>query len=567
MIFSTIVAGIFLVRLFYLQIIEHNKYVSMADAEQVKSLVIPATRGEIYALDGTTPVKMVLNQTVYTVFVDPLEVKNADNVVSELKKVAGGNLVQDDIESLVKAKPRQYVVVARGLSRQQAEMLKNDQLAGVGFQKMTERVYPEGSLASQVLGFVNAEGKGQYGVEEKLNDQLSGTDGLLRSVTDVANVPLTIGNDYVNKPAVNGQNIVLTIDRNIQSQSEQALADGVKRIGASKGSVIVMDPQTGKVLAMANVPTYDPSKFQNVTDASAFSNATVSAPYEPASVMKSYSMAIGLDKGAIDLNSTFNNTNSISIDGVPTRNAENWPTGPTSMQKIMDWSLNTGTTTVFQRLGQDTSTIDKTARTTVYDYLYNRFHLGQTTGIQLAGEAPGLIISPTEVEGNAVRYGDMSYGQGMDLTMVGVAAGFSSLVNGGNYYKPTVVAGNVDVNGNYHQAAQQAALNQPIKASTSKDMRTLLATARQHVFPGHDTAGYEVGGKTGTAQTIVDGKYVSNQTTASYIGYGGDSQARYVIMVQVSGPGQNLQGNIDAEPIFKDISNWMINYMELRPNS
>lgn len=555
--------AVFVVRLFYLQIIKHNDYVAQAAAEQIKPLTIPAKRGLIYAMDGSSPVPLVINQTVYTMFADPSTVTDESKVLSVIRQVAGGNL-RSNPEDLLNRKDSRYQILGTKLTRQQAEMIKSKNLTGIGFQEESQRVYPESSLAAQTLGFVNAEGKGQYGIEEALNDQLTGHDGLLKSVTDVSGVPLTIGDKNINKPAQNGQNIALTIDRNIQAYTEKALAKGLQNSHAPDGSVIVMDPQSGKVLAMANLPTFDPSQYTKVQDAAAFNNAVVSVPYEPGSDIKTFTVATGLDKGAIQPDSTYHNTDKIQVEDRTIENATKGQTGNITMQTALNYSLNTGMVTIAERLGDGTNINDQ-ARGTMYDYFHNKFGFGQDTGIEVAGEQPGIIIPPTNQEGNAVRYSNMSFGQGMDLTMIQVASAFGSLVNGGTYYSPTVIEGTVDADGTLTPATPKAPKTGIISADTANKIHTMIHTARAAFYAKQDKPGYDIGGKTGTSQTLENGKYVDNQTVATYLGYGGDTSAKYVIMVQASGPGLNLQGNKDALPIFTDISNWLIDYLKLQP--
>lgn len=559
-----VIMAVFIVRLFYLQIIEHDKYVALANNEQLKRLTIPATRGEIYAMDDGTPVKLVLNETVYTVFADPHVTTNDGKIIDTIRRVAGGN-AQPNLDQLLKDKTSRYQILAKGVSLQQAEMIKKESLSGVGFQAQSQRVYPEGQLASQVLGFVNTDGVGQYGVEQALNDQLKGKDGLLQSVTDVNDVPLTIGNKNINKPAVNGSNIVLSIDRNVQSYTEQALVAGLKRTGATNGSAIVMDPQTGRVLAMANLPSYDPTNYGNVQDPSEFLNDTISVPYEAGSVIKSLTVATGIDKGVITPTSTYNNTGTIRVDDITIQNASLTEVlGTQTMQTALTWSLNTGMVTVAERLG-DGSNITKQARQTIYQYFHDKFGFGQLTGIELSGESPGDIISPDDEQGNAVRYSNMVFGQGMDVTMLQAASAFGSVIDGGIYRDPSVIAGTVRDDGTFVPNSPRPT-RQVIQKSTSDQVRQMLLKDR-HDNGGADISGYSVGGKTGTSQALINGSYSFNQTTGSYLGFGGDDTPRYVIMVQVSGKNMALGGAKDAGPIFTDISNWMLGYLRLAPKA
>jgi len=554
--------AIFVVRLFYLQIIKHDDYVAQSNAEQIKPLTIPAQRGLIYAMDGDSPVPLVINQTVYTMFADPTTVTDTSKVLDTIRKVAGGNL-RPNPEKLLAIKDSRYQVLATGLTHDQAQMIKDQNLTGIGFQQESQRVYPEGSLAAQTLGFVNDAGVGQYGVEQGMNTQLSGHDGLLKSVTDVSGVPLTIGNQNIDKPAQNGENIALTIDRNVQAYVEKALAAGLARSKAPDGSAIVMDPQTGHILAMANLPSYDPSNYGAAASDSAFQNAVISTPYEAGSVVKSLTISMGINQGVITPSSTYYNKGSIVVDGTTIQNASTTESlGTTTMQTALTDSLNTGMVTIAERLG-DGSNITQSARNTIYDYFHDRFGFGQPTGIEAAGESPGIIIAPNTVQGNAVRYSNMVFGQGMDITMLQMASAFSSIINGGVYHDPTLVEGTVDSNGNLKPATAKPS-HQVVSAATSAQIKNMLQVDRKG-NGAKDPAGYDVGGKTGTSQALINGQYSFTQTTGTYIGFGGTSAAKYVIMIQVSGPGLNLQGAADASPIFGDISNWMLKYLQLPP--
>ncbi|MFZ2125595.1 MAG: penicillin-binding protein 2 [Candidatus Saccharimonadales bacterium] len=557
------IMAVFVVRLFYLQIIQHGYYVDIAKSEHQRRLDIPAKRGLIYALDGQTPVPLVMNQQIYTVFADPSITDEDEKIIEVIKRVAGGN-ARDNLQALLNKKESRYQILATKITRIQADMIKKESLSGIGFKEESQRVYPEGSLAAQTLGFVNADGVGQYGIESKLNDELIGTDGILQSVTDVNDIPLTIGNDNIDVAPVNGKNVVLTIDRNVQSYAEQALAAGLKRTGATRGSAIVMDPQTGKIMAMTNLPSYSPAKLNQVKDVAVFNNGVVSTPYEPGSDVKTFTMATGIDKGVVSASDTYNNTDYIQVDDRTITNATLGHTGKITFQYALNWSLNTGFVTVAQRLG-DGKEITMGARNTMYDYFYNRFRLGQLTGVEVSGEATGTVISPSSPDGNAVRYSNMAFGQGLDVTMVQVASAFCSIANGGKYYQPTVLAGQIDGAGNYVENKTSTPSN-PITKSTADQVREMAHTARNTFFTSVDKPGYYIGGKTGTSQVVKDGEYASDETVATYLGFGGSAKtSRYVIMVQVSGDHKELQGARDALPIFTDISNWMLDYLKIQP--
>lgn len=563
--FLMVAVFLFLAQLFYLQVVRHGHYVAQANAEQLKSLQIPAKRGEIYAMSHDQVVPLVMNQVVYTVFADPKTVERPDEIVKAVKEVAGGS-ARPNLAELVRMPDSRYQILAKKITRRQAEALKKRDLKGLGFQEESQRVYAEGNLAAQVVGFVNSDNVGNYGIEGALNDRLSGKDGMLRTVTDVRDVPLTIGSQNIMTPPEDGENLVLTLDRQVQNHTEQALKKGLEKAGATEGSALVMNPKNGQVLAMANYPSYSPANFGNAKSASLFNNAIISDPYEPASVIKTFTMATGIDEGVINPQSTYINNDSTRVADITVVNALRGLTGTRTMQEVLDYSLNTGTVTVARRLG-DGQNINRQARDTMYDYFYNRFGLGQLTGVELANESAGLLVSPKEEQGNEVRYSNMTFGQGLDVTMLQVATGFSAVINGGTYYPPSILAGTIQ-DGQFVSANRKAETHRAIKASTSKDVRRMLMNARRSVswMKDADKKGYMIGGKTGTAETLKNGRYVKSETVGTYLGFGGQKDdPDYVIMVRVAAPNRNLEGGIHASPIFADISNWMLDYLRIPP--
>lgn len=558
------IGAIFVLRLFYLQVIQHDHYVALAAQEQLSKEVLNAQRGEIYALNGANPVKLVMNEKVYTVFVEPPNVADPKKVAEVMKRIAGGNVVRN-FEQRLENKESMYQIIATRVTLVQAEKIKEEELDGVGFQAVSQRVYPEGRLASQLLGFVNADGKGNYGVEGYLNEQLAGKNGRLQTVTDVRKIPLTIGDQNIREPAENGKNIVLSVDRNIQSKIEELSKSYAEKFDADNISVLVMNPNNGEVMGMANYPDYDPGKYYEVQDVALFNNHAISDPYEPGSDMKTFTMATAIDKGVANANDTFVNTDTIKVEDRTIGNAQKGITGTISFQTAMNWSLNTGFVTLGMRLGNG-SQITSEARDTMYEYFHNRLMLGQVTGVELAGESKGILIPPTNVDGNAVRYSNMTFGQGLDATMIQVSAGFSAIINGGNYYRPTVLAGEM-VDGVYKPNANPEPFKGAVvKSTTSDQVRDMIVKTRQFTSPGRDKAGYSVGGKTGTSQVIKNGVYADDETVGTYLGFGGSAERpEYVIMVSVSGDGKEFSGALHPAPIFTELSNWLIDYLKLQP--
>lgn len=565
-----LIMGIFVMRLFYLQVLQHDYYVSEANKIHVQPFIIQPQRGELYAYDGDELVPLVLNERVYTVFADPSEIKNASNTHNSLERIIGGELVKDS-ESLLKDESGKirYQVIARNISRTQAEKIEKEQMRGIGLQQTNRRLYPEGPLAAQTLGYLDAEGNGQYGLEGSLDTRLAGKEGLLETVTDVSKIPLTIGSGDINKPAVDGDDLVLTIDRSIQLQAEAVLKAGLDRAKATKGSVVVVNPNTGAVMAMANYPTYDPSQYNKVEDYGVFQNGIVSVPYENGSVIKALTMGAGIDSGAVTQNSTFNDaTGCTQVEDRRICNVEEDPkSANATMLDTLKYSLNTGVVHIAKQMGG--GEINRSARDTLYKYFHEQYRFGQLTGIEQIGESTGIIIAPDQQEGNNVRYANMVFGQGMDQTMIQTVAAFSAEINGGTYYQPRLVAGVKSVNGTVTKKEPVVVKEGVISPQASQQARDLIWQGRKTGFFGKfDRDGYMIGGKTGTSQVIDQktGKYSDTDSIGSYLGFGGVDAPEYVIMVKVDDAKiGGYQGTTAAGPIFNDLNNWMLDYLKLQP--
>jgi cell division protein FtsI/penicillin-binding protein 2 len=301
--------ALFVVRLFYVQVIRYEHYKNSALSDQLKQYQIPATRGIILAQTGSDTgsasdtVPIVLNQKLYLVYADPLYIKNPAKVATNLAQILGGSAssYKQTLDAALNIKGNRYAVLAKkvdGAQNTQILALKNP---GLGTVAQDYRTYPQGDLAAQLLGFVNDAGDGSYGIEQAEDSELKGTSGELKAITDVHGVPLAASSGNISKPAVDGKNVVLTIDLPMQQRLEQILAAGVTSSHAVSGSAVIIDPNTGAVKAMANVPSYDPSKYYDVTDPSLFNNAAVNDPIEIGSTMKVLTTAAALDQGVIKL--------------------------------------------------------------------------------------------------------------------------------------------------------------------------------------------------------------------------------------------------------------------------
>ena len=561
------VMAVIVVRLFFIQILQHDYWLERAAAQQTLQNVLKAERGEIYMMDGEEPVVVAMNETVYTVIVDPM-LTDKDEAIAVIEPLINDTRVADWDDVFANQRLR-YYVVARNVSRSVAEQVAAADVTGVWLQANTKRVYPEGELAATLLGFVNADGIGQYGVEGALNEQLTGVDGLLRTVKDVNNVALSIGDDKIKEPAQDGEDVVLTIDRNLQYYTEKILAEKMDALGFANMSAVILNPNNGEILAMANLPGYDPGNYGNVESADVYINHVVEDPYEAASVCKTFTFATGIEYGVMSAESTFVNENVTYVDNWPIRNSTQYDSllGSISMQTALNWSLNTGSTQVLRWLGGNETEINQLGRERLYEYYSNHFGLGKETGVELY-EALGYVTPPAE-NGMGINstYANMTFGQNMQVTMLQVAAAFASVVNGGDYYTPTVVKGKL-VNGELVANETKPAVRQTVSQSTSAAMREMLYNTRNSWRTnGTDRAGFFVGGKTGTAQVIKNGEYSFDETVATYVGFGGtDGELpAYVIMIRVWEEGKKAGGDTAALPVFNALSRVVQDYLRIRP--
>lgn len=557
------IVGVIAVRLFQVQILEKGKWVAKAEAQHTLENKIPAKRGEIYMMDGSEAVAVVMNEKVYTVIVDPFTADEAE-LQKELFVEEYKSYLTAEIAEVFKDRTRRYFVVAKNVPREKAVKLREKGLAGIYMQENTKRVYPEGTMAARLLGFVNADGEGQYGVEGSLNEELKGKDGMLKTVADVNNVALSIGDRNVKVPAEDGKNVVLTVDRNIQTRVEQILQSKLNEYGKDHGSVVVMNPRNGEVLAMVDLPGYDPANYGDVEDASVYVNGSVMDPYAPASVCKAFTFAAGIEEGVMNAQSTYYNTDTIYVDGWPISNASSMGDGILTMQTALNYSLNVGSTQVLRWLGGEQN-INEKGRKILYDYYVNHFGLGKATGIELF-ESEGLVNDPVEGDGRDSLYANMTFGYGLLATMMQVASGYSALVNGGEYYAPTIVKGYME-NGKLVEKEKSGPAWRAISEDTSRQMREMLwGTRSWWRTTGDDAPGYFIGGKTGTAEVLRDGAY-SSETVATYAGFGGATGElpRYLVMLRLWKDGTVASGQGEALPIFTEISKYLIDYLKIKP--
>jgi cell division protein FtsI/penicillin-binding protein 2 len=568
-----IIFGIFTLRVFYLQVIRYDYYKKAALSDQLKQYSIPAGRGIISAHIGGGTVPIVLNQRLYTLYADPTIVKQPQQVAVKLQPIIGGNV--NDITQLLKISGTRYVVLKAKLSNAQSNEILNYKLPGVGTEEQDYRTYPQGDLASQLLGFVNSSGQGEYGIEQALNTQLAGTPGQLKAVTDINGVPLAASPNNVSVAPINGDNVSLTVDVGMQAGLEKILKSAQQQFNSKDVSAVVMDVHTGQVKAMANYPTYDPSNYQNVADPSLFENDTVTYPIEPGSITKLFTVATSLEKGVVTPTTTFYDPGSWPIDGATVSDvASDHSQGQESILSTLDKSLNTGATWMLMQLGG--GQIDAQGRNILYDYFSNHFMLGKSTGIQQGNgeEASGYLPQPTNTgSGINLTFANVSFGQAYTATALQMVSGLSSILNGGTYYQPTLVDQITNSSGKITNLAPKVERNNVVSQQTSNGIITLMEENNaNHILEGYPYlnfgSNYIVGGKTGTAQIANPlGGYQTNEYMGTYMGFVGGNSPQYAIVVYNMEPNDYGQfaGAGAGQPVFANIAHMLVNDFGVTP--
>jgi cell division protein FtsI/penicillin-binding protein 2 len=425
-------------------------------------------------------------------------------------------------------------------------------LAGLALVPLSQRVYPAGVLAGHVLGFVNQEGNGYFGVEGFYDDWLTG-----RAVTiQRAIIPPEASLDQ-EPPA--GVNLVLTIDADIQLMVENVLKRTVEWSEAASGQIIVMDPTNGEILALAAWPTLNPNDYGpwlgDQSEEEPVINPAVGGQYEPGSTFKVLVMAAGLDSGMVLPDDTFVDTGEIEVGGHTIRNWDGEAWGPQTMVGCLEHSLNVCLAYIAsQRLGAET----------LYDYLAS-FGIGRLTGVDLAGEVPGQLRTPTHPDWTESDLGTNAFGQGVSVTPIQLMASVSAIANGGEMVQPHVVREVVSSDGAYWPAP--TSLGRPVSGRTAETLTRMLEESVTDEALLTELDGYRFAGKTGTAQIPSDYGYDPNLTVASFIGWGPLPNPRFLVLVRIDRPRISPWGSVVAAPAFQDVAERLVVMMGIPPDT
>ncbi|MBT3413077.1 MAG: penicillin-binding protein 2 [Candidatus Jacksonbacteria bacterium] len=552
-VFFIFVFGI-VARLFSLQVIDHKTYVAKAQGQHGSEQLLLPERGEIYWSDGVSGEEFVAatNKTFWRLYAVPEDIYNPKRIAEEIAPI-----IAEEAESLLPRldKPKDpYEPIKDRLSDAQVQAIKALQFNGLGFRKESQRFYPEGSMGGSILGFVNwasDDRKGQYGIEQYFEKELAGNAGSLRVQRDVQGRPIIVGERFVSNP-IDGDKVILTIDRTVQFTACGALTKAVEKHSAEGGSVIVLDPHSGKIIAMCSAPGFNPNEYGQVETTDSYINQATAHTYEPGSTFKAITMAIGLENEAVTPETTYEDEGKIKYGPYTIKNALQTAEGVQTMTQVLQKSLNTGAVYVGDAVGKE-----------LFREGVKKFGFGEAAGVELAGEIGG-DISSLDKRGE-IFLATATFGQGITTTPLQMALAFAALGNGGVLYKPYIVDYVRKPDGEKIQT-EPVVVGNPISPRTSLLISGMLGAVVEGGYSGQARVeGYHVAGKSGTAQVAGEGGGYSGDTIHSFIGYAPVENPEFVILVKLDKVKTSRFAQGSALPLFKDIAGFLLKYYKVEP--
>ncbi|KKT28214.1 MAG: Peptidoglycan glycosyltransferase [Candidatus Yanofskybacteria bacterium GW2011_GWA1_44_21] len=564
-----LVSSLILYRLFILSYIKHTAY-SLSAAAQSDNINNVLARGNIYFKDPLSEETNNLflaatNKKFPTAHVVPNKIPpDSRNEIAE--KLSG--IVAADKEAVLKilnSNSSNLKVLARKISNEQVNAVKGMGLKGVGVSYEMDRFYPGGNTGADVLGFLGYDSSGrsgQYGVEAYYDSDLFGrvddpskapiesAKGLISSAKGLFSKdykPIPSPDIKINRPA----DLVLTIDKNIQAYIEDKAEELMAKWSATGVTIIVQDPATGKILSIVDRPTFNPNSYSTAKP-EMFLNRSTQEIFEPGSSFKPFTMAAGLDLAKITPQSFFHDTGSVTVAGYTIKNFSDKIFGSVTMSQVLEKSINTGVMHVENLVGDDN----------FLNYVVN-MGFGQKTGIDMPGELHGDITNL--YSGRKINYLTASFGQGIAVTPMQLINAYSAIANGGKLMRPYVVEKIIKENGK-EEITKPEIVAIPIGDKTSQKLKSMLVSVVDNGFDKARIAGYDVAGKTGTAQ-IPDGKggYLENEFIHDFVGFAPAYNPKFVVLIKMDKP-QGITFAADSlSPTFKDIANYLIRYFNIPP--
>lgn len=563
-------------RLFYWQVISYQRFAIAAGQQHIATVRIDAPRGRIFSADGSL---LVTNKDAYLVYALIPEIKKnlakkenyldkVDEIVEQLtpilyqeevskakdpeklsrkeKETIEAN-IKNGIKSKLSTEGLVWVPLERKLSVQAHDQIEKLKIKGIGFEEQTVRMYPEGQLASSILGFVGKDSdgndKGYFGLEGFYEEQLAGKSGSLSQEIDASGKPI-IASDSRDSVTRNGLDIETTLDRTVQYTAEKYLYEGAKKFGAKEASVVILDPKTGAVLAMASSPNYDPAKWDQYEE-NERRNTVIDSVYEPGSTFKVITASSALDASVVKVDTVCPCAGPIKIDKYEVQTWNNKYNPNSTMAEILEHSDNIGAAFWAQKLGKNK----------FLNYL-NKFGIGSLTGVDLQGEETGILNKIQDW--GEIELVTGAFGQGVSVTPIQMVKAVAAIANNGTLMQPYIVKKIISKDKQIKKDPKE--IGQVIKPEVSRTMKELMLAAVENgeakrIIPH----GLRVAGKTGTAQIPKNGVYDPGKTVASFIGFGPVEDPKFVMLVKYTEP-IPIYGAETAEPTFFKIAQELYTY-------
>jgi cell division protein FtsI (penicillin-binding protein 3) len=540
-------------KLFYIQVYKHEKYRTLAEGQHWIIQEIPAERGTIYSKDGAV---LASNQDYYLLYAEPQRIEKKYEVADTLAQLLSEKdfgTYEELFAKYSKFLEREllWIALERNIDPLLKKQIEEMELKHIGFELAPIRYYPEENMASHVLGFVafNEEGErvGYFGVEGSLNGDLRGKPGKVVQEKDAEGNPILVGG-YDQTPPIKGRDIVLTIERSPQYIVEKKLKEAVEKYGAQSGSVIVMNPSTAEIIAMANYPEFNPSNLESESEAK---NMAISDTYEPGSVLKAFTVSAGIDSGKISPSTTFVDSGPVVYSGYTIDNWDYKHHGVQTIAQLLQKSNNIGAAWVGHQVGSKD----------LYNYLTD-FGLGEKSGISLEGEDTGIVRDYSTW--TDIDLANVSFGQGVSATPLQVLNGFNAIANGGVLNRPRVISQVVTEDEKINMGTKK--IRRVISKASSKKMTDLLVSAvdeGESKFSNLD--GYRIAGKTGTAQIPEEGTYDSPETNATFAGFLAESK-KFSMLVRLERPSTSPYASETAVPLWMDLARELATYYSIPPD-
>lgn len=515
--------------LYHLQIAKGKYYAARAESQHRLAGYLSPSRGGIYLTDKYgNSIPAAINKSYPTIFAVPKEIEDVAEGSALVASVL--NLDGEKIQRAFGKSNELYKLLVKKATEEEVRKVKDANIRGVYVDTDEARYYPFGGLAAHVLGFVGSgsDGKeiGRYGIEAQFDDALAGTPG-------------AVSGDKIEKPTP-GKDVLLTIDRNVQFTAEEILARLVKTYGAAGGSVIVEDPKTGKMLALASEPTFDPNTYA-MSPVEVFLNPAVQSLYEPGSIMKVVTMAAALDAGKITPDTAFYDVGFLTLNGKTIRNWDLKAYGALTMTGVIEHSVNTGAAFAEQKLGH----------ALFRQYLAN-FGFSEPTNIGLPGELAGNLRNLAK-NARDINFATASFGQGISVTPMELISAISAIANGGLLMQP------------YLQAGQSPKLVRRVISKTAAEETTRMMVSAVKGAKIADIPGYTVAGKTGTAQVAERGGY-GEDVINTYAGFAPAYDPKFVILIKLDKPKGAPLAGVTVVPAFRELAEFLLQYYNVPPD-